>query len=66
MRLENRNDAKEYTWKATRFSAIRAVGTQLGSVTRLLSGSVGFQANPMNTASVKSEFTLTIPSRAVM
>lgn len=42
---------------------------QSGSFTksmRVLFGSFGFQVKPMNTANVKSEFTFTIPSRAVM
>lgn len=39
---------------------------EVGSVIRELLGSVGFQARPTKTARVKREFTLTIPSRAVM
>ncbi|MFS7958033.1 hypothetical protein Hanom_Chr07g00673441 [Helianthus anomalus] len=65
-RLENKKELKLYTWKHTRFSAIDGPATQVGSVTRLLFGSVGDQASPMKTAKVNREFTLTIPSSAVM
>lgn len=50
-------------------SAILGLGEQemgsLGPIRELL-GSVGFQARPMKTASVKREFTFTIPSKAVI
>lgn len=39
---------------------------QFGSSIRLLVGSFGFQANPMNTANVKRELTFIMPSNAVM
>lgn len=42
------------------------VGTQEGSVLRVLEGSFGLKERPMNTPRVKREFTFVIASRAVM
>lgn len=49
-----------------RSSEIFLVGMHVGSVTKVVVGSVGCHANPMKTASVNKELTLTMPSSAVM
>lgn len=67
MRLEKRKELKEYTWKAMRSSAIEELAAQEGSVTRVIEGSgAGYQARPRKSAKVNKEFTLTIPSKAIM
>lgn len=66
MRLENKKELKEYTWKAIMSSAMCGSGLQAASEMRELLGSLGFQVRPRKTASVKSEFTFTMPSSAVM
>lgn len=65
-RLENKKEPKEYTWKAIMSSAMLGSGLQAASEMSALVGSLGFHVRPTKTASVKSEFTFTMPSSAVM
>lgn len=70
MRLEKRNELKEYTWKAMRFSAISEPAAQAaaasGPIRVVLGPLVGYHASPRKSAKEKREFTLTMPSRAIM
>lgn len=65
MRLENKKELKEYTWKAIMSSPTWGSGKHALSPMRELLGSLGFHVRPRKTASVKSEFTFTMPSSAV-
>lgn len=68
MRLEKRKELKEYTWKAMSPSAASAPAAQALSEARSmeLRSVVGYQVRPIKRAIEKSEFTLTMPSKAIM
>lgn len=66
MRLEKRKELKDNTWKLTMFSPTVLPSGMHSPPVRFPDGSSGFQRRPKNTPNVKSEFTFTIPSSAVM